>query len=83
MPTLPILPVNERSVASDSVVPDDDSALGPLHTRLEVCSKSDVVVEEFQEEIGLFLFESDDVTGDFGKLAWVHMADWNCTHIEG
>ncbi len=46
------------------VVPNDNGALLPLHPRVEVSSEGEMVVQEFENRIGLFLLKADDITGD-------------------
>lgn len=58
MATLSVLPVQYRSVGSDPVVPDDHCLLFPLQSRLEVRAERDVVEQEFQQEIALFLLKA-------------------------
>lgn len=49
-------------------IPNDNGSLGPLDTRLQVLGQSDVVEEEFEQEVRLLLLESDDVAGDCSLL---------------
>lgn len=58
------LPVNNGSVLSDTIVPDDNGALLPLHTGLEVGSPGNVLVEELENGVRLLLLEADNLTGD-------------------
>ena len=58
------VPVQKRRVGDHPVIPDDDGALGPAQAHLEVGAVGDVVVEEFEQRIRLFLLVSDNVAGD-------------------
>lgn len=95
MPPLPILPIKNRSVRRDSVVPNDNSALLPLHSALQIRRQSDVVVQELEKVIALFLLEADDPTGELrvdvesllasGRMCahdGVYVADW-LTTVDG
>lgn len=64
MPPLAVLPVNQRRVLRDAVVPDHDGAGLPLDARLEVGAVREVVVQELEEGVRLLLLEADDVAGD-------------------
>lgn len=55
MPPLPALPVHQRRVLRHAVVPHDDGVLLPLHARVEVGAPGDVLVEEIQDRVRLFL----------------------------
>lgn len=67
MPPLPVLPVDQRRVLRDAVVPDDNGALLPLDAGLEVGAEGEVVVQEFEQRVGFFFLEADNVAGDFGR----------------
>jgi len=64
MPSLAILPVQDRRVGSHSIVPADHRALLPLHACLEISAEGYMVVEEFQQVIALFLLQSNDPSGE-------------------
>jgi hypothetical protein len=64
MPSLARLPVDKGSVLNGSVVPDDDGLLLPLDAGVEVGAPGDVLVEEVEDGVGLFLLEADNVAGD-------------------
>jgi hypothetical protein len=49
----------------ETYIPNDDCARGPLDTGLDILRQGDVVEQEFEEEIGLFLLISDNVAGDY------------------
>ena len=61
---LPVLPVDEGRVLRDAVVPHDDGALLPLDTRLEVAAKGEVVVQELEQRVRLFLLQAYNVARD-------------------
>lgn len=60
MSTLTRLPVYQGCVLNESVIPDDDGALLPLDTNMEIGTPSDVLVQEIEDGVGLFLFEAND-----------------------
>jgi len=64
MAALPVRPVDQRRVLRYTVVPDDDGALLPLDARLEVGAIREVVVQELEDRVRLFLFEAYNVAGD-------------------
>lgn len=64
MPALSVLPVNQRRVLSDSVIPHDHSPFGPLDAGLEVSAIGKMVVQELEDGVRLFLLEPDNVAGD-------------------
>lgn len=45
-------------------IPDDHGSRPPADAALQVLRKSDVVVEELEEEVGLFFLVADDVASD-------------------
>lgn len=57
-------PIRKGRMLRYPVVPNDNGAFLPLHPRVEVGSEGEVVVQEFENRIGLFLLEADDITGD-------------------
>lgn len=65
MPSLPILPVHQGRVLSHSVVPYNNCALLPLDPSLEVSAIGQVVVQELQERIRLFLLQAYDFSGNY------------------
>lgn len=67
VPPLTVLPIQDRCVSRDAVVPADHCPLLPLHARLEICAEGYMVVEEFQQVITLFLLESYDPTGELQR----------------
>jgi hypothetical protein len=82
---LPVLPVDERRVLRDAVVPHDDGALLPLDARLEVAAKREVVVQELEQRVRLFLFQAYNVARDcMGALCQSRcLKDWErrwCLH---
>lgn len=48
----------------DAVIPNNHSALLPLHAGMEVSAPSNVFVEELEQSIGLFLLEANDLARD-------------------
>lgn len=64
MPPLAVLPIDESTVLSDSVVPDDDGLVLPLDASLEVGALCQMGVQEVEDGVGLLLLQSDDITGD-------------------
>lgn len=69
MAPLSVLPVQNSRVTSDPVVPHDDSLFLPLHPRLEVRTKSDMVEQELQQKVALLLLEANDPPSEL----WVHI----------
>lgn len=63
---LTVFPVDNGAVLGNTVVPNDNCALLPLDTSLEVGAQGNVVVEELKDGIGLFLLETNDLTGELG-----------------
>jgi hypothetical protein len=57
MTPLTILPVQNRGVCSDPIVPHNHRVLLPLQTSLQVRTKSDVLVQEIEQMVGLLLLE--------------------------
>lgn len=89
VPPLPILPVENRSVRRDSVIPCHNGAHIPLHAALQICGQGNVVVQEFEKVVALFLLEANDAASelwiDVQRLlasSWVRandgmdVADW-------
>lgn len=62
--TLAVLPVDDGTVLRDAVVPDDDGAFLPLDAGLEVGAVREMVIQELENGIRLFLLEPNDFTGD-------------------
>lgn len=77
MSPLGILPVDQRRVLGNSVVPNDNGAFLPLDTGLEVGAVGEMVVEELEEDVGLLLLEADDVTGDWTRTPSADVANNN------
>ena len=48
-----------------AVVPHHHGALPPLHTGLEIGTVRQVVVQELEKRVGLFLLQADDVPGNW------------------
>jgi hypothetical protein len=65
MPPLPVLPIHQGRVLRHTIIPNDHRPLFPLDTGLEVGAEGQVVVEELENGVGLFLFQTYDVAGDF------------------
>lgn len=59
---LTVFPVNNGAVLGNAVVPNNNCALFPLDTGLEVSAQGNVVVEELKDGVGLFLLEANDLT---------------------
>lgn len=76
MAPLPVLPVDQRRVLRDAVVPHHDRALLPLDARLEVGAVREVVVQELEQRVRLFLLEADDVAGDCVVRGVSYGAGW-------
>lgn len=81
MSPLPSLPINQGRVLSHSVVPHNDCALLPLDPGLEVSAVRQVVIQELQKRIRLFLLQANDFSGDCSpgqydvipsSLQWTH-----------
>ena len=69
VPPLARVPVRDRGVLGDSVIPHHDRILLPLDTHVEISTVREVVVQELQNDVGFLLLEADDVTGDcFSRL---------------
>lgn len=49
------VPVNQRRMLRDAVVPNHDGALLPLDAGLEVGAPSDVLIQELEDDVRLFL----------------------------
>jgi hypothetical protein len=64
VPSLAVLPVNESTMLSDSVVPDDDSLVLPLDASLEIGALCQMGVQEVENGVGFLLFQSDNITSD-------------------
>lgn len=67
MPPVAALPVDEGRVLRDAVVPDHHGALLPLDAGLEVGAPRQVLVEELEEGVRLFVLQADDGPGDCGE----------------
>lgn len=65
MAPLTILPVDEGRVLGHAVVPDDNGALLPLDTGLEVGSIGQMVVEELEDGVRFLLLHAYNFTGDY------------------
>ena len=63
MSSASILPVQNCSVCSNSVVPDHHCTLLPLHSRVHIGAERNVLVKEVEEIVGLFLLEAYDTAG--------------------
>ena len=50
-------------------VPNNYGIPGPLHSGLEVRTKANMVIEEFQQGIALLLFVPNNVAGDYKSSA--------------
>lgn len=59
--TRAILPINQRRVRGDAVVPDDDGVGLPLDTAVQVLAVGQMVVQELEQVVALLLLEADDV----------------------
>ena len=53
-------------MACDSIVPNHHSSWPPSDTGLDILAPGDVLVQELQEVITLFLLETDDVPSELG-----------------
>lgn len=67
VPPRTVVPVEQRRVLRDAVVPDDDGAGLPADADVEVGAEGDVVVEELEQRVGLLLLEALDLTRDLCK----------------
>lgn len=59
-----VAPVSQSRVDGPPVIPHDDGAGGPLYAGLEIDSGGDVVIEEVEDGVRLFLLETDNVASD-------------------
>lgn len=50
-----------ENLRRDTVIPNNNSLWSPSHTGLNILAHCDMVVQEFQEVITLFLLEADNV----------------------
>ena len=50
---------------SMTYIPDNDSFLAPSHANMEILSVRDVIVQELQQEIALFLLQANNVACDW------------------
>lgn len=64
MSPLAVLPIHKSTVLGDSVVPDNNSLVLPLDACLEVGSQCQMVVQELEKGVGLFLLQANNVTSD-------------------
>lgn len=58
------LPVDQSSVLSYTVVPNNDCVGLPLDTYVEVGTPAKMLVEEVEDGVGFFLLEADDIASD-------------------
>lgn len=63
MSSTTILPIQNCRVRSNSVIPNHHCTLLPLHSRMHICAKRDVLIQEVEEVVGFFLFETYDTAG--------------------
>lgn len=64
MPPLAVFPVDESTVLSDSVVPDDDGLVLPLDASLEVGALCQMVVQELENGVGFLLLHPNNIASD-------------------
>ncbi len=64
VPALSILPVDQGGVLRNPVVPDDNGARLPPNSRVEVGAERDVLIQELENGIRLFLLEPNNITSD-------------------
>lgn len=81
MSPLAALPVDEGTVLCDPVVPDDDRAGLPPDAGLEVGAVREVVVEEFEQRVGLFLFQADNVASDWIPVSHMRPEEEKTRHL--
>lgn len=67
MPSRAVLPVQQCRVLRHAVIPHDHGPLLPPDPHLEIGPEADVVVQEFQDGVALFLLQPDDIAGDWGR----------------
>lgn len=68
MPPLAILPVKDCGMRGDSVVPNNNGTLLPLHACLQVGTQSDMVVQKLEQVVALFLLEADNAARELHKI---------------
>jgi hypothetical protein len=59
--TRAVLPIDQCRVGSDTVVPNDNSVRLPFDPAVQILAVRQMVVQEFQQHIGLLLLEADDI----------------------
>lgn len=59
-----IRPVVSKELTSYSVVPDNHGIRRPLDSSLKILTQRDVVIQELQQIVALFLLEADYVSGE-------------------
>lgn len=64
MSSLTVLPVQNCCMGRDTVIPDDDSARGPLNPCLQILCKGNMVIQELEKIVALLFLESFDMTSE-------------------
>ena len=64
MPSLARLPVYQRTVLRDTIVPDHHGSFFPLDPCLEIRTIGKMVVQELQDSIRFLLLQTDNLTRD-------------------
>jgi hypothetical protein len=64
MPARTIIPVQQRRMRSNTVVPNHHSSWRPFHACLKVLALCDVVVEKVEKKVGLFFLVAYDATAE-------------------
>lgn len=67
MPSLATLPVNNCTVLGDTIIPNNNSTGFPANASLDVCAVRQVVIQELENRVGLFLLQADNVTGNWAR----------------
>jgi hypothetical protein len=60
MPARAIIPVEQRTVRRDAVIPNHHRTRRPFDARLEVLTLCDVIVQEVEQKVRLLLLEAHD-----------------------
>ena len=61
MPPFTVLPINLCTVRCHTIVPHDHSPRRPLDPALQILAQCNMIVQELEQVLALFLLEADDV----------------------
>jgi hypothetical protein len=62
MPPRTRVPIQQRRMRSDAIIPHDHRTRRPLHPSLEILALRDVVVQEVEQEVAFLFFVPHDAT---------------------